>query len=671
MAFAQGSEATAPGYRADIDGLRAVAVLSVILFHAEIFGVGGGYVGVDVFFVISGYLIGQILLRDIDAGKFSLVSFYERRLRRIIPALMVMMAATFLVAAFFMMPRDFKELGESGLAASTFLSNVYFYLRADYFDTSAHYKPLLHTWSLAVEEQYYLVFPILLWALKRFLTTWTFAALAAFAFASFVFGVYQTGADPAAAFYLPFSRMWELLLGAMLAVRSPPTLGAGMRNAANWLGIALIGIAVLALTEFTPFPGYAALLPCVGAALIIGANGPGLVGRVLASAPMRGIGLISYSLYLWHWPIMSLLRYYYQREVPAAAWVAAFAALFVISYLSWRFVELPVRHDRARFTRPRIFVGAFAASALFVAIGAGAWLTRGYPQRLPAQTNAYAQATFDTNPRRSCDRADADDMASGDICAIGVEGGAPTFALIGDSMADSLAPGVDAAARLAGRSGVVLTFSGCYSLVDTVQDGDFCARHTAAVIDYLNRTPSIDTVIVVNRWSSAAEGSRFGEDLRLTWNFAITDAQSQEESPAENRRVLVRALDRTLGALAPRRIVLVGFAPEQPFDVPRRLGLQSLLGRPLDQGVSRENFEARQAGVREAFAANAQRHAFELIDLGERLCDDAVCRVLTPDNVPLYADDNHISASGAVYLAPAFAPAFAPLGAGPTATPSR
>ncbi|MGE0596388.1 MAG: acyltransferase family protein [Hyphomonadaceae bacterium] len=644
-------------YRGDIDGLRAIAVLAVIVFHAGIVGFDGGFVGVDVFFVISGYLIGQILVRDIEARKFSLITFYERRVRRIIPALMAMMLATMLAGAALLMPRDFKELTESGLAASTFLSNVYFYLRADYFDTSAYYKPLLHTWSLAVEEQYYVVFPILLWALKRFLPGFTFGALALCAAASFAYCVFQTADDPNGAFYLPAARMWELLLGALLAVRPPPAMTPALREGSALAGLALILGSIFLLNEHMAFPGVIALAPVAGSALLIAAASQGFVGRVLASAPMRGVGLISYSLYLWHWPIMSLLRYYYQRETPLWAWVAAIAALFVISYLSWRFIEVPVRQNRAVFTRWRLFAGAAVTSAAFIALGVVGFVTRGLPQRLPDEVTRIANGTFDTNPRVACDQLSIASINAGEVCLLGDREQTPSFAFVGDSIANSMAPGVDEAARSLGISGAVLTYSGCYTLVETRQNTDFCSRQMQAFLDYIERTPSIQTVILLNRWSSAAEASRFGEDLRLNWNFIISDAQSAEAGPEENRRVLERGLARTLEALAPRRVIVAAYVPEQPFDVPRRNGLQTWLGRPLQPGVPRDVFEARQANVREILARLLRQHDFEVLDLSDHLCDVDFCRGLSLDGSALYSDDNHVSTTGAVHLAPVFAEA--------------
>lgn len=658
----------ADAYRPDIDGLRAIAVLPVVLFHGGVSGFDGGFVGVDVFFVISGFLIGQILLRDIEARQFSLIAFYERRVRRIIPALMVMMAVTLAVGALFMMPRDYKELGESAVAATTFLSNVYFYLRADYFDTSAAYKPLLHTWSLAVEEQYYLFFPILLWALMRTIGRNAFWAIIGFAALSFAFGIYQTNSNPTGAFYLPMSRMWELLLGALIAMR-PPQWGRSLSNLAAWAGVAMIFAAVFLFTEETPFPGYTALLPCVGTALVIAAKSDGIVARVLSSPLPRGIGLISYSLYLWHWPIMSLMGYYYQRETPPLVWGASFVVLFAVSYLSWRYIEGPVRRDRALFTRWRLFGAAAAVSAAVIGFGVWDFATRGLPGRFAEPVTRIALSTYDTNPRNHCDSRSAEQVAAGDVCAIGVEDGPPTFALIGDSMGDALAPGVDAAAREAGRGGVVLTRAGCYSLLFSDAGGGPCAHFMRAAVDYIQRTPSIDTVIVVNRWSSAAEASRFGEDVQVGWNFYLTDDESNERSPAENQRVLTRALDRTLNALAPRRVVMVAYIPEQAFDVPRRLALETLLQRPLTDGVSLASFEQRQASARRVLTQAAAGRA-EIIDLGAELCGDGHCRMLDADGAALYADDNHLSRAGAVGMAPYLARAFESQIAAPAPAPA-
>ncbi len=293
-------------YRPDVDGLRAVAVLAVLAFHAGGFPTPGGFVGVDVFFVISGYLISSLIMKQIAAGTFSITSFYERRIRRILPALTVMLAFTCVLAYLYLLPTELKNFADSLLAANFSASNFYFWQHSDYF-VSPLSNPLLHTWSLAVEEQFYIVFPLLLYVLYRW---WpgrvkiVVAVLAALSLAVSGYGAYH---DSVTTFYMLPTRAWELLIGTLLAMKLLPELRTSIgRNLASITGILLIGCAILLFTKATPFPGLAALPPCVGAALIIwsGESGMSVVNSALSLRPVVFIGLISYSLYLFHWPII-------------------------------------------------------------------------------------------------------------------------------------------------------------------------------------------------------------------------------------------------------------------------------------------------------------------------------------------------------------------------------
>ena len=294
-------------YRPDIDGLRAIAVLSVLAYHLRINMFRGGFVGVDVFFVISGYLISAIILKDIAAGTFSIVSFYERRVRRIFPALIALFVGTTLLAYFFFLPTELIGFAKSLLAALFSVSNFYFWRHSGYFSAPVDTKPLIHTWSLAVEEQFYIFLPIFLFLAHRFFPRRLRTSIVVIALGSFVLSAVGAYRDPTAAFYLPHTRAWELLLGVLISLDVFPAIrGPVLRNVSTICGLGLISAAVFGFSAYTPFPGIAALLPCVGAALIIaaGRSGNSLVGRMLSLKPMVFIGLISYSLYLWHWPII-------------------------------------------------------------------------------------------------------------------------------------------------------------------------------------------------------------------------------------------------------------------------------------------------------------------------------------------------------------------------------
>ena len=301
-------------YRKEVDGLRAVAVLPVVFFHAGFPIFGGGYVGVDVFFVISGFLITSIIATELQAGKFSLLSFYDRRARRILPALVVMVLVCLPFAWLWMLPSELKEFSESMAAVFTFSSNILFWRTSGYFDTEAELKPLLHTWSLAVEEQYYLFFPLLLGLLWKFGQRLTLLVLGVLAIFSLCLGQWGSTNDPSAAFYLLPTRGWELLIGAgaaLLVVQGRvPKAGPKVHEWGSALGLALIAGSVFLYGRDTPFPGIYALAPTVGAVMIILLATPQcLVGRLLGSRIAVGIGLVSYSTYLWHQPLLAFARH--------------------------------------------------------------------------------------------------------------------------------------------------------------------------------------------------------------------------------------------------------------------------------------------------------------------------------------------------------------------------
>src|SRR5271170_3095038 len=315
MTMTNPSPVNRPRYRPEIDGLRALAILPVLLFHYRVSPFRGGFVGVDVFFVISGYLITQLIEAERREGRFSIARFYERRVRRIFPALFVMLTAATIAAAFILFPVDLVRYANSLLATAGFAANFEFWREAGYFDVAAAEKPLLHLWSIAVEEQFYLVFPalLLLFQSRRVAITLAIFVL------SFAFAVWGVIHAPSAAFYLLPGRAWELMLGALLALHAVPFIERRwIREALAVTGIALIAIAVFGYSKDTPFPGAAALLPCLGAALVIYSSVPGITSAsaVLSLPPLVFVGRISYSLYLWHWPLYVFARYFSFRDPP-------------------------------------------------------------------------------------------------------------------------------------------------------------------------------------------------------------------------------------------------------------------------------------------------------------------------------------------------------------------
>ena len=341
-------------HRTDIDGLRALAVLPILLFHAGIPGFSGGYVGVDIFFVISGFLITAIIDREMAAKTFSYVNFYERRIRRIFPALAVVLAFCLLAAWFILLPSEIADFAKSVIGTILFASNIVFFRQSGYFDRISEEKPLLHTRSLGIEEQFYIFFPIILFLIIRYAPKYRQHLVALIAAASFGLCVHLTPTSPSAAFYLIPTRAWELLAGSLLALGVVPVVRAGaVRSLLSGLGIAMIVAAVILFDGTTPFPGVAALLPVAGTVLVI-AYAPGTwTDRLLSLRPLVLVGLISYSLYLWHWPLIVFGRDLGWLDGSIGPAVAVVLVSLAMGALSSRFVEAPFR-DRRRVCRPQV-----------------------------------------------------------------------------------------------------------------------------------------------------------------------------------------------------------------------------------------------------------------------------------------------------------------------------
>jgi peptidoglycan/LPS O-acetylase OafA/YrhL len=420
-------------YRPDIDGLRCVAVLSVLAFHLSPNRMPGGFVGVDVFFVISGYLISAIVFSEINESRFSIVGFYERRVRRIFPALFAMLIVVSAVLSFLLLPSEFTQYAKSVIAATTSSSNFYFWQHSGYFDSPTSF-PLLHTWSLAVEEQFYLLFPIFLVITRHFFPKHLKLAVVILFFASLIASEATLHYSATTAFYMPYTRAWELLLGTTISLGFFPRLSAAsLRNCATILGITMIGYSIFRFNAQTPFPGIHALIPCLGSALIIGAgeSGSSFVSNGLSWKPVVFIGLISYSLYLWHWPIIVLNDLGFSPDFTALVphrWAIFLASQtarksmqivlsLTLATLSWRFVERPFRSHARRIQRRPLFALSGAVIVMLILASEVVIYANGFESRFP--TRAVQVASFLSSSDIPASVAggtagpDADDSAKG------------------------------------------------------------------------------------------------------------------------------------------------------------------------------------------------------------------------------------------------------------------
>jgi peptidoglycan/LPS O-acetylase OafA/YrhL len=588
----------------------------VLLFHAHVPGLPGGYVGVDIFFVISGYLITGIISREMDQRRFSLLRFYERRARRILPALALMIVVVLAAAAWLYLPGDFEGVPRSALAATLSLSNLYFYATTGYFAGGADTKPLLHTWSLAVEEQFYLAFPLLLMLVARFLSRWRTAILTVAALASLALSVAMAHDISGFAFYLPATRAWELLAGGLLALGAvPPIRGRIAREGLPLAGLGAIACAIILFDRDTPFPGSAALLPVLGAASLLHAAPGTMAGRLLSLPPLRWVGLISYSLYLWHWPVIVFAEY--ATDTALSGWRAAgaIALAVLLATLSWRVVERPFRDSRniptaALFRMAGGAITALVALALAM-IASGPWASRFSPSVL-----ALAAASGDVSPMRKACHDTA--LRGAEPCLLGSDG-PPTAILWGDSHGVEMAYALSRQTRL-----MQVTTSSCPPVLDWGAAKDRrCATANRATFDMIRADKRLTTVYLAAFWGSG----QFADPAALA------------------------LLDRTIAALRAqkRAVLIIGAVPPQHFDVPRRLAHLVRAAR-LDSAAGRDPapFRSETAGLRALFA-RWQAHGVQLIDPMDALCDDRECRIIA-DGRPLYFDSHHLSVTGARYV---------------------
>ena len=493
-------------YRPDIDGLRAVAVVPVILFHTGVEVFSGGYVGVDVFFVISGYVITESLLNDLRENRFSILSFYERRVRRIFPALFVTIAASWIAAYFMFLPDAMKSFSQSVAATSAFVSNVYFWKTSGYFQESALTMPLLHTWSLSIEEQYYIFIPVILYLCYRFVRQpWAFIFLPA-TLASLALSIIALGSAPTATFFLLPTRAWELLIGALLALMPLPPLSS--TRSAQFLsaaGLAAIAYAIFAFTDETAFPGANALFPCLGAAALIyaGRDQAPLLSRLLSTAPVVFIGKISYSLYLVHWPLIVFTRYYLLRPPTPLEIVLLTLASLVLATLSWRFIEQPFRRRSVglgQWVVPRRGLAAMIVAALVGAVG---WQTSGFAARYPNYVEKIEDGRSEWKVG-SCFFEPDQPWTSWTIENCQRTNGAGELVLLwGDSYASHYIPGLLRSAEARNRRLVQYTSAGCppilgYASMARPHCHDFNQNALAIIRDF-----HIKKVILAAHWSQS------------------------------------------------------------------------------------------------------------------------------------------------------------------------
>ena len=617
-----------PFYRSDIDGLRAIAVSSVLVFHYWGQHLPGGFIGVDIFFVISGYLLSAIILSDVQNGRFTFSGFYERRIRRIFPALFLVLAVALVAGFFILLPFDLLRLFRSSLAASLSASNIYFGLTSNYFNGASGRNPLLHTWSLAVEEQFYIVFPIFIVVVHRYMARYLRVVLVLVALASLAWSIVDVRIDQTAAFYFPFSRAWELLLGAILTLRViPPPRTRFLCECLAAAGLVGIIASVCLLSGDLPFPGEYAIVPCVSAAAIIlaGETRSTMVGRLLSLKPVVAIGLISYSLYLWHWPILVFSTQFILYRPRGYHTILAIISV-VVATISWRFVESPFRTGKHRPSKRMVLAFGAGCIAVFVPLTAAFCFTGGLPGRFPHQAELLAsyedyQRNFPAEFKKLFENGcflelGVDVRNFNDNLCLAADADKPRVLVFGDSLAADLKYGLAQSMRnvhflqaTVARCHPVLgvpLFPGCKGFVDKV------------VGEYIPKW-HIKEVILVADWGPS--------DVNGLTNII---QHFREEGVS---------------------VVVIGPRPEYGGG---GVGLSYLLAKSLmegDPGLVRRNRGPIQFAL-DPIMNKAARDTWHVqyVSLIQLVCREGNCLEYAAPGIPLQSDYAHLTLEGSEYI---------------------
>ena len=658
-------------YRREIDGLRAVAVMAVIFFHAQFPFFSGGYVGVDIFFVISGYLITSIILEERDAGTFTIFAFYERRVRRILPALFLVIFCTIPFAWMWISPSQLKEFAKSLIAVTLFSSNFQFWSESGYFAAVAAEKPLLHTWSLAIEEQFYLFFPIMIqsfWFVgrRRLAITVGLVALASFALSAWGFPP-----ESDANFYLMPSRAWELLVGSLLVfIESTKPLhervGIHAAQVLSCAGLAMIAYSIIVFDERTPFPGVFSLLPISGAWIVLAFAVPStLVGSILSQPWLVGLGLISYSAYLWHQPLFTFARLRSLNEPSPAVYAWLCVATGALAFLSWKYVEVPFR-QRHRIIRPKLVNYAIISGSAVIALGLAGSFTEIGSKRLSASNLASVDLPPSTGSE--CEwQHPLHDFYKVEICHFGAVGSGNPVVLWGDSHAVALLEAADKNFKDYGISGVMIRNGHCRPIVGIYERSklsagaiEICERSQAAVLNLMQHMHQRAVVIAI-RWTFQLfpingmidelgfDNGEGGRELKGYREYLAANQSAHFVTDPEAKKTAIRKFIASFAALGTP--VLVQYpVPEVGWHVPNRNfkylvstgEVPSVLSTSASRYLERNSFII---AVLDSVASQPGVVGFKPSDI---LCDTFVPHrcVAQINGTPLYFDDNHLSNEG-------------------------
>jgi peptidoglycan/LPS O-acetylase OafA/YrhL len=641
-------------YRPEIDGLRALAVLSVIFFHFGIPGFTGGFVGVDVFFVISGFLITSLIIHELDNGTFSFMRFWERRAQRILPASTFWVIITFILGWLILLPLDFKDLGQSILSQSFFSSNIFFWKKSGYFDGPSEMKPLLHTWSLSVEEQFYMVFPLILFGINKYSKSFRpyfFLFAIIFSFFLNIWGVFHY---PAATFYLLPTRAWELLFGSLISILPQLSNRKTIKEILSWLGLFLILYGIVKFSKNTIFPGFNALFPSLGTALIIWSNfkEKTYLGKVLSLSLFTKIGLISYSLYLIHWPILVFSKYYLGRELHFFEILLGIGLSFILSYFSWRFIETPFRTLKFLPNKKKILSYSGYTLSILFCVGLITHFYNGFQFRVPKRVITFQNGVLDKNPREEeCHSSmTPEKVLEGKLCKFGV--GDPKILSFGDSHSDSIMPEIEKLANQFKITTWHATYSGCPPIFDVFRVDQpvthKCKEFNEAIWKTITKL-KIKNVLLAARWSVYAQGWDIGETNGLPDPF-LGDKNLISKTSSDSKIVFEKNIIKTIKRFTDSGINVYIFleVPGYKFPIPQKLAKESWFGRDFSPN------EIAHPIIKDSFVSSIfskiSNNRVKILDPSKILCSQGEFCKISLNYTPLYYDSNHLTTYGASYL---------------------
>jgi peptidoglycan/LPS O-acetylase OafA/YrhL len=646
---------SASAYRRDIDGLRGIAILAVLMFHAFPSLVSGGFVGVDVFFVISGYLISGILLRELQDNRFSIRRFYARRVRRIFPALATVLLATWAAGWLILFPNEYSELGKHIGASSLFVSNIVLWKEAGYFDRAAELKPLLHLWSLAVEEQFYILLPPLLYAIYRGMRR-PMLLLALIGLASLLANMAWVGGAPSGTFYLLPTRFWQLLMGTLIAYGQHQSLRIGstkIQNVVSVIGVSLLLLAMFGFTNEMAYPSWRALLPTLGASLVIIAGHECWMNRrVFSSTSMVALGLISYPLYLWHWPLLAYARLLQAGEPTALIRLGAVSTAIMLAWLTYRFIERPIRFGQYRAS-PTIIRNLLLAMLVIGGVGGITWHVKGFAQQRPFNA-AMMEDTEKLDDFRAQQLRCAYPFSSDLNWCLQSRKDSPSIAIFGDSHADHLFAGVVGDSK---RSWLLIGQSSCPPAeglaIRYMEKHDECIDKNEQILETLENSPNIKTVVLAARGMAYMAEAPLMPNAKKRDNPANWHSESRyaDEAGLNKTDLLFNGLERSMTRLqkAGKQVVLFMDVPELDFlalrCAPRPVSWLAPK-REVACSMPKEATMRYSAAYREGMLALAKRHPnVRLYDPAAQLCDSARCYAGN-ETMLFYRDNNHLSQRG-------------------------